>query len=773
MSEDLHGIHIVAWCATRVCRQAVAGDNKPSMFTHRAAAAAAIAVAGAALLRRRMVTTRAIGAQGLTKLIRSGTKAVCVGKNYRDHINELSHLGPEWKVEAEVEPVLFLKPTSSYAYPGEPLRLPRVRPMLGRVQHGLPKHGVHHEVELGVIIGSRAKDVVDEASAMACVAGYVVAIDVTERDEQTAAKVKGMPWSVAKGYDSFLPLSEPFTLGDGEDWRSLRLWLDVNGERRQTCDAGVMIHSVPSLVMFASSVMTLEPGDLIVTGTPEGVGPLVAGDVITAGVEGHAEMRVRVEAPTAKPLSVATTPHALPLADPLISRCEPPLRTGDGSREPRPLGRLTFSAKDNLDVSGMITGNGSPCWAKGATPAVSHASPVARLLDAGATLVGKAHMDELAFSVGGENAHYGTLDNPIAPGRTVGGSSSGSAVAVASGLCDFALGTDTSGSVRVPAAHCGLFGLRTSHGAIDTSQVCALAPSFDTVGIFARDAAVIKAVGDVVLPAASTAAAGSLLLPPETPTRGGSRDGGGGGSSPLSILIADDLVELYQPVEGGVGVAARKALEAAAEAAAAAAGCSSAPRHIQLGEQLLELAPTLRAFVDAQQPRNGLLALMSLMREIQAFEMWTALGGWAEPAEGVAKPSIGFDLQPRLDWARATSSAPALSTEEALDRRGRAREEVQSAMHTLLGEGNLLCFIPVAAPPPLPGGAAEAEYRARTFMLQGPAGMASLPQLVVPAGVCKTTQLPLPAAFVAARGHDRRLLELAAAIGSTVQDASW
>ena len=178
------------------------------------------------------------------------------------------------------------------------------------------------------------------------------------------------------------------------------------------------------------------------------------------------------------------------------------------------------------------------------TSAVSHASPVARLLDAGATLVGKAHMDELAFSVGGENAHYGTLDNPIAPGRTVGGSSSGSAVAVASGLCDFALGTDTSGSVRVPAAHCGLFGLRTSHGAIDTSQVCALAPSFDTVGIFARDAAVIKAVGDVVLPAASTAAAGSLLLPPETPTRGGSRDGGGGGSSPLSILIADDLVEL-------------------------------------------------------------------------------------------------------------------------------------------------------------------------------------------------------------------------------------
>lgn len=116
----------------------------------------------------------------------------------------------------------------------------------------------------------------------------------TERDEQTSAKKKGMPWSISKGYDTFLPLSDPFQLGAGEDWRTLRLWLDVNGERRQTCEAGTMIHSIPELVRFCSTVMTLEPGDLILTGTPEGVGRLVAGDHIRAGIDGKVHMRVDV-----------------------------------------------------------------------------------------------------------------------------------------------------------------------------------------------------------------------------------------------------------------------------------------------------------------------------------------------------------------------------------------------------------------------------------------------------------------------------------------------
>eukprot|EP00965_Chrysotila_dentata_P054879 1822090-Pleurochrysis_carterae.AAC.1 len=129
---------------------------------------------------------------------------------------------------------------------------------------------------------------------MQAIAGYVLAIDVTERDEQTAAKLKGMPWCVSKGYDSFLPLSGPFKLKEGDDWRSLRMWLRVNGEQRQACDAGTMINSVPSLICYISSIMTLEPGDLVVTGTPAGVSRLHAGDRITAGIDGYCEMQVDV-----------------------------------------------------------------------------------------------------------------------------------------------------------------------------------------------------------------------------------------------------------------------------------------------------------------------------------------------------------------------------------------------------------------------------------------------------------------------------------------------
>lgn len=210
--------------------------------------------------------------QLLSRLVRAGRKAVCVGKNYRDHITELVQLGPSWKAEEEPEPVLFLKPTTSYAFPGTQLVLPP-----RRTGTRFPvRNGIHHELELAVIIGKTVKDV-SEGDAMGAVAGYMLALDITERDEQTAAKDKGMPWTVSKSYDTFLPLSDPFELEAGEDWRTLRMWLDVNGQRRQACEAGAMIHSVPSLIAFISRIMTLEPGDLIVTGTPFGRGEPRAG----------------------------------------------------------------------------------------------------------------------------------------------------------------------------------------------------------------------------------------------------------------------------------------------------------------------------------------------------------------------------------------------------------------------------------------------------------------------------------------------------------------
>lgn len=173
-------------------------------------------------------------------------------------------------------------------------------------------------------------------------------------------------------------------------------------------------------------------------------------------------------------------------------------------REHPPTGRgvldgLRLAVKDLIDVRGEITGGGNPDWAAAQTPALSHSPAVAACLAAGATLVGKTITDELAFSLEGENAHHGTPLNPRAPDRLPGGSSSGSASAVAGGLADIALGTDTGGSVRIPASFCGLFGMRPTHGRISLDGVVPFAPSFDTVGWLTRDADTLRRAGQVLL----------------------------------------------------------------------------------------------------------------------------------------------------------------------------------------------------------------------------------------------------------------------------------
>ncbi|WP_137180150.1 amidase [Roseomonas sp. AR75] len=160
-----------------------------------------------------------------------------------------------------------------------------------------------------------------------------------------------------------------------------------------------------------------------------------------------------------------------------------------------PLAGLTFAAKDLFDVAGTKSGWGNPDRLAEAPVAVSTASALLPALAAGATLIGKTHTDELASGMFGENPHYGPPINPRAPDRVPGGSSSGSASAVAAGLCDFAFGTDTGGSVRVPASFCGLLGIRTTHGRVSTAGLMPMAPSFDTVGWFARDATLLRRVG--------------------------------------------------------------------------------------------------------------------------------------------------------------------------------------------------------------------------------------------------------------------------------------
>jgi len=165
-----------------------------------------------------------------------------------------------------------------------------------------------------------------------------------------------------------------------------------------------------------------------------------------------------------------------------------------------PLAALQFAVKDLIDVAGRRTGGGNPDWLAAASPVAAHAPVVRQLLASGAVCLGKTVTDELAFSLEGRNAHYGTPRNPRNPAWLPGGSSSGSAVAVASGMADFALGTDTGGSVRVPAAFCGIYGFRPSHGVVPLEGVVPFSPSYDTVGWFARDPVVMKRVGDVLLP---------------------------------------------------------------------------------------------------------------------------------------------------------------------------------------------------------------------------------------------------------------------------------
>ena len=164
-----------------------------------------------------------------------------------------------------------------------------------------------------------------------------------------------------------------------------------------------------------------------------------------------------------------------------------------------PLAGLTFAAKDVFDVAGYVTGAGNPDWRRLAEPAPHTAWAIASLLESGASLVGKTHTDELTRGIFGDNAHYGTPENPRAPGHVPGGSSSGSAAAVAGGLCNLALGTDTAGSTRVPASFCGIYGLRPTLGAIPMDGVLSQSDTFDTVGMLADDPEMLGRMAEVLL----------------------------------------------------------------------------------------------------------------------------------------------------------------------------------------------------------------------------------------------------------------------------------
>lgn len=193
------------------------------------------------------------------------TKIVCVGRNYAAHAKELGHEVPE-------RPLIFLKPPSSIIAGGDAILLPAV------------SERVEHESEIGVVIGQRTRDV-SETDAMDRVAGFVPLNDVTARDLQ----MTDSQWTRAKGFDTFCPVG-PLVPADAVDWRSLEVSCKVNGELRQHGRVQHMVFEIPHLIAYISAIMTLEPGDIVATGTPDGVGPLVEGDVVRVELVGHAHV---------------------------------------------------------------------------------------------------------------------------------------------------------------------------------------------------------------------------------------------------------------------------------------------------------------------------------------------------------------------------------------------------------------------------------------------------------------------------------------------------
>jgi acylpyruvate hydrolase len=201
-------------------------------------------------------------------------KILCIGRNYVDHIKELGNPLPE-------APVIFIKPASSVIGDGETIVIPAY------------SHDCHHEAELALLIGKKGKDI-PEDRAMEYIAGYGVGIDLTLRDVQGEQKKKGLPWEIAKGFDTACPLSAFVDASEVADPQNLRIRLTVNGQVRQDGNTSMMIHRIPAILRHMSGSFTLDPGDVILTGTPAGVSRIDPGDALIAEIAGVAILRVSV-----------------------------------------------------------------------------------------------------------------------------------------------------------------------------------------------------------------------------------------------------------------------------------------------------------------------------------------------------------------------------------------------------------------------------------------------------------------------------------------------
>ncbi len=365
-----------------------------------------------------------------------------------------------------------------------------------------------------------------------------------------------------------------------------------------------------------------------------------------------------------------------------------------------PLSGLRFAAKDLFDIAGHPTGGGNPDWARQNPVPTRHAWAVQALLDAGATLIGKTITDEVSLGILGENAFDGTPLNPAAPGHVPGGSSSGSASAVAQGFSELALGTDTGGSVRVPASFCGLYGIRPTHGRMKLDGMLPQAPSSDTTGWFARDAATFARVSEV-------------LLQDKVPA-----------ALPARLVIAVDAFGFAEP--------------------------DTAEALAPMLDRLKTIIPDWREEVLAPP---GLVAWGRAQRTLQPVEAWETFRAWIERDN----PRFAFSVARALVLGAAAPEAErgwaALT-----------RQEVRGRMRHLLPPGTVLALPTTPFPAPRAGLplAALNPIRDQILSLCAVGGLAGHPQVSLPGAT--VAGRPVGLSLIAARGADTLLLRAALAM---------
>ena len=370
---------------------------------------------------------------------------------------------------------------------------------------------------------------------------------------------------------------------------------------------------------------------------------------------------------------------------------------------------LRFAVKDTIDVAGFKTGCGNPTWRDSHPAAVVHAVCVEQLLLAGARCIGKTICDELAFSLLGENHFCGTPLNARAPYRVPGGSSSGSASAVACGLVDFALGTDTGGSTRVPASNCGIWGFRPSHDFISVAGVNPLAPSFDTVGIFAHSADVLAKVGLVLLAGVPVSA-----------------------SKPAAIHL---IREAFALADADIQQALSEPLRRLREV---------------FGDAVRE--SSLQELV-GDDAGDSFATWTETFCVIQWAEIESCLGAWIANARPEFGPEIAasFQLMSQPDRRRVAEAV-------------QQREQYFRSLHEFLGPGDLLCIPTTPALAPRKGepprrSSSGSGYYPRTLSLTSVAGMGRLPQVSLP--IADAGGVPVGLSLLARHGQDSFLLEVA------------